>query len=205
MNEVRDRWPGATAVVRFDPAVYAAEVRRAAEVCGLAWSDSALAETYDGSCRNHEAAVIDHPAQAAYESLAGLPPTACGADDLRRLLDDAAAREATLRLRHDPLVDECRALAQQLAAARGEIAALKPVADLAVRLDARLAETKYELALIRNSRTWRLRDALVGAFGLGSRTRHDPATASDPQPEGQDAPPPATGGHYCERKDHAGV
>ena len=62
MKEIIDQWPGSSAVVQFDPAVYGAQARQAAELCGLAWSDAALAESYDASCRHFEAAPVEHPA-----------------------------------------------------------------------------------------------------------------------------------------------
>ena len=61
MREIRDRWAGPQATVQFDPEAYRCQVQQASELCGLDWSDDAFAESYDASCRHHEAAVVDHP------------------------------------------------------------------------------------------------------------------------------------------------
>ena len=87
--------------MQFDPQVCGSQLQRAAELCGLDWSDAAFAEVYDASCRHHEAAVIDHPAQAAFEALTGLPSSQPHGENDRQLLADAAVREATLRQRRD--------------------------------------------------------------------------------------------------------
>jgi hypothetical protein len=166
MKEILDQWTGPTAVVRFDPEVYGPQVRQAVEVCGLPWSDEALAGCYDASCRHNETAAIDHPAQAAYEALAGLPPSRPGADDTRRLLADAATREAVLRQSVASWRQQHDLSQGDNAALRQENAALRQQADLVPRLQAQLANTALDLELIRGSRTWRLRGALVSAFRL---------------------------------------
>ena len=85
-----------------------------------------------------------------------------------------------------------------------KIAALRQIVARIPPLEARLEQTTYELDLIRNSRTWRAREALVNVLGRGRRGNADQAIHSEPRPDGQDAQSPATGLHYCERKDHAG-
>ncbi len=164
MKAILDGWSGPAAVVRFDPDVYGEQARHAAEICGLRWSDAALAECYDASCRHFEATVIDHPAQAAYEALAGLPPSRPSVDDLRRLLADAAARE---RLIHQNLADreeQVEQARQENAALQQENASLRQRAEMVPPLEEELARTALDLQLVRGSRTWRARGAVISAF-----------------------------------------
>ncbi len=97
MLEVHERWAGPQAVIRFDPRVFTFDLRRAAEICGLAWSDAVFAEVYDPSCHHHEPAAVAHPAQEAFDRLAGglsrLPEEA----NLRCLANDAAKRQTLMR------------------------------------------------------------------------------------------------------------
>jgi hypothetical protein len=225
MKEIRDQWPGARCVVQFDPQFHALQLQRAAELCGLEWSDAAFAEVYDASCRHHAPAAIDHPAQAAFEALAGLPSSPPCAEGYRQLLADAAMREATLRRRRDLCRqerDDARqeryatqqerdtarqerdAARQEVAWLRQENAALRTTAAEVPPLQARLSQTTYDLSLIRNSRTWRVRKALVSVLGLGRQGDADQENHDTPRPDGQNAQSSATGLHPCERKNHAG-
>ena len=218
MKEICDQWPGPRRVVQFDPQICGVQLQRAAELCGLNWSDAAFAEVYDASCRHHEAAVIDHPAQAAFEALAGLPASPPSAESYRRLLADAATREATLRQRRDLRREQRDAARQERDTARTELdvarrespgcgrkmplaedrgagsAAGGPAArkDLRSRLDPELQD-------------------LAGPRGPGQR----PGTRAAGQRRSDDSwhnhgltgrmpSRPQQAMHYCERKDHAG-
>jgi hypothetical protein len=191
MKEILDQWSGPAAVVRFDPQVYGAQARQAAELCGLDWSDAALAESYDASCRHFEATTIDHPAQAAFDALAGLPSSQPGADDLRKLLADATAREAMLRQNKELRQQERDAAREERDWARYErdVARhekltlqhqnthLQQRADMVPPLETQLAQASLDLDLIRRSRIWRAREALVGAWRF---TRRDHEGANEP-------------------------
>ena len=181
MKDICDQWSGPWCVVQFDPQVCGLQLRRAAELCGLNWSDSAFAEVYDASCRHHEAAVVDHPAQAAFEALAGPGSSRRSAGNDRQLLADAAVREATLRQRRDLRRQERDTARQERDTARWEVAALQhenaslrqTVATIPP-LQARLEQTTYDLNLIQNSRTWRAREALANVMRFGRAATHDP-------------------------------
>ena len=171
MREIRDRWAGPQATVQFDPEAYRCQVQQASELCGLDWSDDAFAESYDASCRHHEAAVVDHPAQAAFEALTGPPSHPPPVENHRRLLADAAMRETTQRQQRDLRCQERdvaraeRDAAWEMANARWhEINALREIVATIPPLEARLNQTNYELGLIRSSRTWRVREALAHAL-----------------------------------------
>ena len=87
-------------------------------------------------------------------------------------------REATLRQRRDLRRQSSDAARQDTPAAaarrrpgRGRCAlwhendALQAIVATIPPLEARLAQTTYELGLIQNSRTWRVREALVNVLG----------------------------------------
>src|SRR5262249_50618925 len=93
MADILDHWEGPSSVPCFEPEAYGQQIQKAVELCGIDWSEAALAASYDATCRHYTAAPVEHAAQAAYERLAGLPPRAASADDLLRLLTDAAKRE----------------------------------------------------------------------------------------------------------------
>ena len=97
MRAIQAQWPGPAAVVRFDPRVYAADLRHASELCGLVWSDDIFTQVYDATCRHHDAAVVVHPAQEAFESLAEVLPRPSEQANLQRLQADAATRESLVR------------------------------------------------------------------------------------------------------------
>jgi hypothetical protein len=214
MKEIRDQWPGPCCAAQFDPRVCGKQLQQAAALCGLPWSDTALADVYDASCRHHEAAVIEHPAQVAFEALAGPSSGQPSGDNDRQLLADALAREAILRRRRDFRRQEQDVVRQELVDLYQYIAALQKRIDELERdkadlqravqpLEASLCQANHQLGLMRNSRTWRIRAALVNVLGRaqsGSVSKVD----HPPQPDGQDAQSPATGLHYSERKDHAG-
>ncbi len=174
MKDICDQWSGPWCVVQFDPQVCGLQLRRAAELCGLNWSDSAFAEVYDASCRHHEAAVVDHPAQAAFEALAGPGSSRRSAGNDRQLLADAAVREATLRQRRDLRRQERDTARWEVAALQHENASLRQTVATIPPLQARLAQTTYDLNLIQNSRTWRAREALANVMRFGRAATHDP-------------------------------
>ena len=171
MKDILDQWSGPSAVVRFCPRAYGLQARQAAELCGLAWSDSALADVYDASCRHHEATTIDHPAQVAFEALAGLPPSRIEACDLKQLLVDTSMRESTLQRTCEAYRQDRNAARQAISSLEHENAALRETAAMIPALEVRLAHTAHSLELIQNSRTWRLRQAVVGLLRL---RRHNP-------------------------------
>ena len=45
LNRIHDGWDGDCAVVRFDPRVFSGDLRRAAEVCHLNWSEEVFARS----------------------------------------------------------------------------------------------------------------------------------------------------------------
>ena len=99
---------------------------------------------------------------------------------------------------------ESTALRRETAELRQYIAALEETVARIPPLEVRLAQTTYEIGLIRNSRTWRVREALVNVLKFRRRDDAEATIHGEPRPDGQDAPSPATGRHYCEREDHAG-
>jgi hypothetical protein len=186
MREIRDQWPGDSAVVNFDPAVHEAQFRLAAELCGLDWSDAAFAEVYDAACRHHLSAAIDHPAHAAFDALrgtsAGWTPASVeqsgngfnspSCPDDRQLRADAAAREAMLHhyrvltnAERDSARQERDAAREKVAELWGYIGAMERTIATIPPLQAQLAQTSQELELIQNSRTWRVRETLVRVLG----------------------------------------
>jgi hypothetical protein len=171
MKEIADQWRGPSAIVRFCPESYGFQARQTAELCDLAWSDSALSDVYDASCRHHETTPIDHPAQAAFEALAGLPPSRLEATDRDRLLIDTSIREATLQRTRAAYRQDRDAARQTVALLEQENAALRQTAARVSALEARLAHTTHSLELIQNSRTWRSRQAVVDMLRF---RRHGP-------------------------------
>jgi hypothetical protein len=182
MKEIIDQWSGPSAVVQFDPQVCAGHLRQAAELCGLTWSDSAFEEVYDASCRHRNSAVVDHPAQAAYEAFPGVVASQGGAENDRRILADTAQREDmqseivklrreerdSTRQERDAARREIEELWDYIAALKEDSAELRKfVAATVPPLEARLAETSHELALIQSSRIWRVREALMHALRVG--------------------------------------
>jgi hypothetical protein len=215
MKEILDRWPAASAVAQFDPLVCRGQLQRAAELCGLNWSDEAFAEVYDTSCRHHEVAVVDHPAQAAFEALLGAQEVTAtpSSENALRLLADAAAREATLhhyresydsiRQARDVAQREVDGLWNYVAALKEDSAALRRITATIPPLEARLAQTNYELSLIQNSKTWRAREALVHVFRFGRQAATHQETTGQPSCGGENQSSTSAGMHYQERKDRA--
>jgi GT2 family glycosyltransferase len=97
MSDIWDSWRQDRAVVRFDGATMADDLRRAAQQCGLGWRDEVLANVYDGSCKHQRPAVVQHEAQALFERLAQLPPSPRGPEDMLRIEQDTLTREEILR------------------------------------------------------------------------------------------------------------
>lgn len=168
MKDICDQWAGPKAVVQFDPQVYREQMCRAATICGLPWSDSILAEVYDASCRHYESAAVEHPAQAAFEALAGLPHKAPDVVDLRRLLADATSRETFWQRECDIRQQERDAVRQELEAAKQRL----------VSAELERNEAIVRLDLIQRSRMWRFRNMMVKTF-LSSQGHEDPILADD--------------------------
>jgi hypothetical protein len=97
MDSIRKSWEGDCALVRFDPAVYAQDLKRAVQICGLVWQDEVFAELYDPACKHHEAVVVTHAVQALFQNLGGLSTNGCCTENLARVERDAAVRESILR------------------------------------------------------------------------------------------------------------
>jgi hypothetical protein len=150
------------------------EARRAVQRCGLRWDDAVLQQVYDPDCRHHEASAVLHPAQQAFDELCGpgggaADPEGCPAvPDPWQMLDAAAARE-------DFFQQRVISLQQQLAALRRESS------RQIEQLQAEIRRAQYdlvvlgeELALMKGSRTWRLRESLLATArraGLASLRR----------------------------------
>ncbi|MGA2035608.1 MAG: hypothetical protein ABSG68_25450, partial [Thermoguttaceae bacterium] len=96
IGEIRRRWGGPQATVRFDPRVLQDDLRQAAALCGVAWQDDVFRAVYDPSDRHHEAVRIAHDAQEVFDQLSGLPEHA-PPSDAARLARDAALREKLLQ------------------------------------------------------------------------------------------------------------
>jgi hypothetical protein len=140
LHDIRDRWDGERAVVRFDPRVFARDLRRAAEICRLDWSDALFAQVYDASCRHHEPAVVAHEAQRQFQRMGRLPAKEPAVADLRRLEEDAAAREGLVRSRFLETQEQVRQLTLQAEQYGQEIAALSAKLDEQQRESARQRE-----------------------------------------------------------------
>ncbi len=122
MSRIVNDWCGSAAVVQFEPQTYPAQIRRAIEMCGLNWSDAVLADVYDATCLHCQGARVAHPAQAAFDGLTGASGAEPEIGDLRRLLTDAAAREAILKQRRDAFRRERDAAQRDVAILQSELA-----------------------------------------------------------------------------------
>jgi hypothetical protein len=140
LHDIRDRWDGERAMVRFDPRVFARDLRRAAEICRLDWSDALFSQVYDASCRHHEPAVVAHEAQRRFQRMGRLPAKEPAVADLRRLEEDAAAREGLVRSRFLEMQQQVRQFTLQAEQYRQEIAALSAKLDEQQRESARQRE-----------------------------------------------------------------
>ena len=165
MKEITDSWPGPSAIVRFDPQDYAVQAQQAIEICGLEWSNEAFGQVYDASCRHFEAQCVDHPAQQAFEQLAGLTPGRLNEESLKHLARDGSKRETTLRQRWLTIAQERDAARQEAASLYYENQELRQRIEAVEVLEAQLARTTFERDLIRGSRLWRLRTKVVSALG----------------------------------------
>ncbi|HEY1598103.1 MAG TPA: hypothetical protein VGG64_00775 [Pirellulales bacterium] len=186
MKDILDQWSGPAAVVQFEPQIYSLQARQAAELCGLLWSDTALAEAYDASCRHHEASTIDDPAQWAFEALAHLPPGMHDAENFRRLLADSEAREAILRKTRELRRQERDAAQQTAALLQNENTALRQAATEAVPPQPRRTQATCPLDLDPNSRRWRSLNGQGRALKIRLRAYDDQRIRTKHQPNRQD-------------------
>lgn len=97
MIRIRDEWQGESALVRFEGEQYFDDLRSAAQLCGLNWSDETARQIVDPEERHQRAAYVDHPAQRLFEALAGQPVRPAELENVRILQQDAIRREAVLR------------------------------------------------------------------------------------------------------------
>jgi hypothetical protein len=155
MAAIVESWPEPVAKIRFLPDCLADDLRQASRLIGLPWQEDVLARAFDAQCKHHEPARVEHPAQQWFDRLAGHPMIQTP-DGAARLAADAAARE--------------RLLQQSFAATHAEL--LRTQASLATARKAALALAD-ELTLVKSSRWWRWRDALVQVPGL-SRLANQP-------------------------------
>jgi hypothetical protein len=172
MQAIRAEFGGDVPLVRFDPRTLMDEARQAAERCGLRWDEAVFRQVYDPECRHHEASAVLHPAQQAFDGLCwpgGADPEGCpAAPDTRQMIEAAVARE-------DFFQERVISLQQQLAELRRESS--RQIEQLQAeirRAQYDLAVLGGELALMKGSRTWRLRESLLAAArraGLASLRR----------------------------------
>jgi hypothetical protein len=112
MLAVRADVSGPCPVVCFEPQSFPADLARAAEACGLTWDAEKFATVYDASCRHHEPAVISHEAQELFQQLRPDVRRPSAAENVQRIEDDAAQREAMIRTHIEHLQEQlniCRA------------------------------------------------------------------------------------------------
>ena len=125
LQEIRRHWAGEQALVRFDPRVFAEDLRSAAKTCHLAWHDEVFRQVYDPVERHQTPARIDHDAQRVFDEMSGLPP---GLDvpNALTLARDGAIREGVIH----------QYVAMRLAESQKRTAALEQrVHELAAALD----------------------------------------------------------------------
>ncbi len=97
LNRIHHGWDGERAVVRFDPRVFTEDLRRAAEVCRLDWSEEVFSQVFDATCKHHEPAAVEHPAEKLFRRLSRLRTTERDPANRRRLEQDAAIRESVMQ------------------------------------------------------------------------------------------------------------
>jgi GT2 family glycosyltransferase len=110
LNSILDSWNGERAVVRFDPRVFTADLRRAAEVCRLDWNEEVFAQVYDPACKHHEPAAVAHPAERFFRRLSRLRTNERDPANLERLEKEAAVRESVMRSRFAEMHGEIQRL-----------------------------------------------------------------------------------------------
>jgi GT2 family glycosyltransferase len=133
--------------ITFGGPDYVGQVRRAAEACGLPWSEAAFAAAYDPLCYHQRPAVIRHEAEELFATLDGLPARPVEApDNLERLWRDASAREALLSDRLAAARAEHGATRADLDRTRGELASTRSELETST---GNLAATRADLAATR--------------------------------------------------------
>lgn len=114
MHRIQQAWTGESALVRFGTSHYFDDLKAAATVCGLEWSETTAAGVVDPNERHHRAAYVAHSAQRLYERLGGEVGNLSSKRNLRILQEDAATREALLRTRaHDARREAKQALIER--------------------------------------------------------------------------------------------
>lgn len=146
IQEIRQTWPGEQVLVRFDPRVYADDMRAAAAACGLAWQEDVFRATFDPSDKHHVPTRVQHPAQQLFDTLSGLPAIP-NQGELLRLASDAAVREKLLQ---SQLTDCLGAIARLRDALASENPANDPFTQLAT-LSAQVAHLHAECDQQRQS------------------------------------------------------
>jgi hypothetical protein len=149
IQEIRQTWPGEQVLVRFDPRVYASDMRAAAAACGLAWQEDVFRETYDPSDKHHDPTRVQHPAQQLFDALSNLPAVSSECE-LLRLAGDAAVREKLLQMQ----ITDCLAAVAQLQDALSHLvsSAYPPANDTLAQLKDSLAVLSAEVAQLRAER-----------------------------------------------------
>ncbi len=110
MIDVRADASGPCPVVCFEPQSFPADLARAAEACGLTWDAEKFAAVYDSTCRHHEPAVISHEAQKLFQQLRPDVRRPSSAENVKRIENDAAQREATIRTHIEQLREQLNTL-----------------------------------------------------------------------------------------------
>ena len=179
LNSIFDSWKGERAVVRFDPRVFTADLRQAAEVCRLGWSDDAFTQVYDATCKHQEPAAVSHRAESLFRQFSRLWTNERDVANLQHLERDAATRENALRSRLVQMHAELCGLTQTAERYHQE----NVQHAQAKKEDSKtIAQLENRLAKITSSRTWRLREWLVSAVqrvpGLQNSAPRGAAAAS---------------------------
>jgi hypothetical protein len=131
MLRIRDEWQGESALVRFEGEQFFEDLRSAAQLCGLAWSDETARQIVDPEERHQRAACIEHPSQRLFDELAGESARPDGDENHRILQQDAIKREAILR----KTMHDWRAKAGALSEEVRRLSAAPSVAEIASSLD----------------------------------------------------------------------
>jgi len=174
LQEIRRRWAGEQALVRFDPRVLAEDLRSAAKTCHLGWHDEVFQQVYDPVERHHTPARIDHDAQRVFDELSGLPPC-FDANNALTLARDCALRERVIQEQLAESRRETHALAEALVALENRL----PDFGLRRQVWSALAHT-----IPGPLRDWLLRSNAVHVF-YGRIRGAEPIAAGGPAGDGR--------------------
>lgn len=141
MLRIRDEWQGESALVRFEGEQYFDDLKSAAELCGLTWSDEIARQVVDPKERHHRAACVEHPAQDRFDELAGAPARLDEQENRRILQQDAIKREAILRQTMYDWRAKCGVLTREVEAKE----------DVAAQLTSSLETLREEIRTLRSS------------------------------------------------------